>query len=457
MASYLSELEPAGRDNCLCGSGARFKNCCKNEYPKKKFGAWSLFNEGEYKKALKSIRSHITWYRLCHLAHTVPFLKSNTEQSRRLLETDIQAMSDMLDLLLSCYAKCNIVDDYPNALNSLSGAIDDVRWGTKIDYHRSIYWYVYKNEKEYAKKVLREYDWKEVNDVDLLSVLIDLNSDDLNPVEKVSMAEKICQLSSSPAINLQYGNLIGTEYCLLNDLAKGIPILERTIYEYEKTPKENRTPLGRHHLAISYKHLGELTGKDELLASAADNLKSEIETGEYSSIGEAQLWLDLGSCYHHLGKYDQALEAYDESLKLSHSGLTLAFKSRVLIKIGRINDAREMLNSIELEELTEANFFDFTISKSYLAIASKYSDDIQNGIELIKGIKTNDPMFKDLIQELLLELYELKSRDTEQSKAETALQRFNRYVSLKPNFFGFGIDINAIIDDISKRPSNNGN
>ncbi|MCU7844891.1 MAG: tetratricopeptide repeat protein [Candidatus Thiodiazotropha sp. (ex Monitilora ramsayi)] len=455
MASHLSKLEPPGRNACLCGSGARFKNCCKNEYSKKHFDGWKLFNKGEYRKALKAIRLHITWYRLCHMAHTVPFLTSNSDESRKLLKTDIEAMSDMLDLLLSCYAKCDMVDDYPFALEYLSSAIDDDRWEVKIDYHKCIYLYVYRDKREAAKEILEAYDWKQVSDVDLLTVLIDVYSDDLNPVEKTNIAERICEISSSPEINLQYRSLIGTEYCLLNDSNKGIPILKSAIHEYEKTLQEYRTPLGRHHLAISYKHLGELSGKEEYFTSAIANLKNEIATGEYSSIGEGQLWLDLGWCYHHLSEFDKAIDAYDKSLNHVHSGLTLVFKSRAFIELDKLDEARDMLNSVILEDLTEPNIFDYSISKCYLAFASKESGDIQDGLDLIKGIKTNDPMFMDLIQDLISQLYELKSTKTEDCKVETALQRFNRYVSLKPNFFGFGIDINAIIDDMGNRPSNN--
>lgn len=455
MAYYLSKLEPPGRNNCLCGSGVRFKACCKKEYSKKQFNGWKLFNKGEYKKALKAIRSHITWYRLCHEAHTVTFLLSNSDEARKLLKTDIEAMSDMLGLLLSCYAKCDILDDYPFALGSLSSAIDDDRWDVKIDYFKCIYFYIYKDKRESAKKVLEAYIWKQVSDVDLLTVLLDVYSDNLNPVEKINIAERICEISCSPEVKLQYQNMIGTEYCLLNDLNKGVSILEKNISEYEKTLQEKRRPIGRHHLAISYKNLGELTGQKEYLSRAIANLKNEIATGEYSSIGEAQLWLDLGQCYHHLSEFVEAINAYDASLELVYSGLVLVFKSRILINLNKLDEARDMLDSIIFKDLTEPNAFDYSISKCYLAISSKESGDILSGLELIKSIKTNDPMFKDVVQDLLLQLYELKSKSGEACKAETALQRFNRYVSLKPNFFGFGIDINAIIDDVGNRSSNN--
>lgn len=241
MTSHLSSLEPPGRVDCLCGSGVRFKNCCKNEYSKNHFDGWSLFNKGEYKKALKSVRPHITWYRLCHMAHTVPLLKSNSNASKNLLKTDVEALSGMLELLLSCYVKCGIADDYPNALENLKDAISDDRWKLKIDYHNCMYLYIYKNEQKSAKEILERYDWGIINDVDLLTLLLDVNSDSLNQSEIIKIAEKICEISDSPSTKLQYGNLIGIQYCLLNDTEKGIPIIESSIAQYERVPQDNRT------------------------------------------------------------------------------------------------------------------------------------------------------------------------------------------------------------------------
>lgn len=457
MTSYLSKLEPSGRSHCLCGSGARFKNCCKNEYSKKHFDGWSLFNKGEYKKALNAIRSHITWYRLCHFAHTVPFLKSNSEESKKLLKTDIEALSDMTGLLLSCYGKCNILDEFPLALDSLNAAIDDERWKIKIDYHKCIYLYVYKNDKEAAIALLNNYEWKNVDDVDLLTVFLDVNSDSLNQMELISISEKICEITNSPSIKLQYGNMIGTEYCLLNDFEKGIPILEKTIADYELTTKEERTCIGRHHLAISYKHLGEITHNNDYIVKAVEHLNLELECGKYSKIGEAQLWFDMAHCFYHQGELSKALNSYEKSINLRYSDLAQVFKSRVLIELNDVDEARNILSCVDLGLLTYPNYFDFSISKCYLAIKSKESSDIDDALELITNIKTNDPLFKDVVQGFIVELYEIKNSTMEVGKAESALMKLNRYISLKPNLFGLGIDINAIIEDIGNRPSNKSN
>ena len=226
MTSHLSQYEPSGRSECLCGSGRRFKNCCKNVYSDKKFNGTALFNKGEYRKALKATRAHITWYRLCHTAHTIPFLRSNTQKSKDMLLLDIEALSELLGMLLSCYQKCEILSDFLSALDSMISAIGDVRWQLKIDYHRCSYLYLYKHDSNSALQFLKNYDWHGISDVDFLTFLLDIKSDALNQAEIISIAEKISRITKSPSIKLQYTCLTGIQYCLLNDLEKGIPMLE---------------------------------------------------------------------------------------------------------------------------------------------------------------------------------------------------------------------------------------
>ena len=71
----LAKYEPQLKESCLCGSGINFKNCCKNKYNSNS-KAFQYYNNGQYKQALARCRHHITWYILCHRAHTIPFLLS---------------------------------------------------------------------------------------------------------------------------------------------------------------------------------------------------------------------------------------------------------------------------------------------------------------------------------------------------------------------------------------------
>ena len=117
-------------------------------------------------------------------------------------------------------------------------------------------------------------------------------------------------------------------------------------------------------------------------------------------------------------------------------------------KLNKVKEARELLDSIDTENFSKPNILDLAISKCELAIESKCNNDITNSLDSIKEIKTNDPLFKDIIQSFIIQLYEVQSGNLGQRKLKTMLKKINSYVSLKPNFFGFGVDINAIIDDL---------
>ena len=67
----LRDFEPGRNDLCLCGSGRKFKRCCRSAYGSNAgHEAFLNYNQGRYGEALGSCRAHITWYILCHRAHT---------------------------------------------------------------------------------------------------------------------------------------------------------------------------------------------------------------------------------------------------------------------------------------------------------------------------------------------------------------------------------------------------
>ena len=452
MKSNLTNYEPTGREECLCGSGKRFKNCCKNLYLKKKLDGFALYNKGEYSKALRATRAHITWYRLCHQAHTVPYVASGNEKAFELLTLDIEALSELIGLLVSCYRRCGLNNDIPTLLKKHEDAVDDARWDLKLVYRRCEYFYLFQQDKESAIVILQPYDWQTIDDVDLLSIYLDINSEKLNQADVISLAEKIILNTKSPSYLLHYQCLIGIQYCLLSDLAKGIPYIKNAIKTYEEVIPEERSAYGRHILSMAYQNLGQLSKDVGSLEMSLDLLQKELELeSSYSNSGLAQLWFDIGDCYFHLGQLEESVTSFRKSAEYLPSGITNVFLSKTYIALHEFEMGRELLNSVDVSSLSDANLLDMAFTKCSLAIQSHDHDDINQGLESIRSIHTRDPLFQSVVQELIVELYELKKDDFSTTHAESALMKFNRCVSLKPNIFGIGVDINAIIDNFASK------
>jgi hypothetical protein len=159
---------------CLCGSGNKFKNCCAAEYnTSAKDKAFAAYQSGQYSEALKKCRLHLTWYILCHRAHTIPFLESETPEAKNLFQIDIDALASLVDLLLSCYEQTGKHKQFPKALDGLQNAITDSRWYDKIAYFRAL-WCLFDNADDSLiyHELNKIADLTNTNDIDVLTLYL---------------------------------------------------------------------------------------------------------------------------------------------------------------------------------------------------------------------------------------------------------------------------------------------
>jgi tetratricopeptide (TPR) repeat protein len=433
---------------CLCGSNKKFKNCCKKSYLKSQKNGTVLFNTGKYYDALRATRNHITWYKLCHLAHTAGFYKAKPSAANKMMNIDIEALSELVGLLMHCYKYCGINNEFPSVLKSIENAIQHEGWRIKVDYHNCAYLYLCMGQGEQAKLIADKYLWNDLQDSDFLTLYIDLYQNDLNQVELIGAANKVVAITSSPAEKLQYSCMAGIQHCLLNDLNKGSKIVLEAIHKYEKIPDEDKSQYGKMRLINAYTHVGLLLNNIDLLNEAITRILKEIYSEEYSDAGLAQLYLELGECFLGTNEINKSEASLVKSLNLHKIDLAEIFLARALTRKNKNNEARYLLSNIDLSNISKTNIFDLAISLCRLALNTKNSDDINIALDKIKSIQTNDPMFLNYVKDLTIELYELKSSVKSIIKAESALEKFNRYVQLKPNIMGIGVDFNAVIEDL---------
>ncbi|NTV29662.1 MAG: hypothetical protein HGA80_06240 [Candidatus Omnitrophica bacterium] len=446
----IEQYEPTLRSECLCGSGKRFKDCCKNSYLKGPFNSNELFQRKEYRAALKIVRAHITWYRLCHRAHTVPLLKSKMIAGNRLLETDILALSELLDLLFFCYKKCGIINDYLSALDYFSNAIQGDRWKEEFDYHRAVVLYVYRNDIRSVLKILNVYKWQDISSANLLSLYLDVKSTSTNAVDKIMIAEKIANISAYPEVQLQYQASVGVQYCLLNDFEKGVLLLNNAIRKYITIPSNDQTTHGRQHLANAYMSLGVFTSDGDKIKESLKIFLQETSNNDYSEAGKAKTWLSVGDCYLYLGDMYNAKDAYSKSFTHENSDLTKVFLARALVSTGDCDVARATLDRVRTKEFSLANHFDFALSRCSLAIKTGVKTDIDLAISLLKEVKTNEPYFKDIQHNLIVNISEI-GKGAKCARNMGLLNNLNKVFILQPNIFGLGININAAIDCFLQR------
>ena len=456
--SSLTKYEPGRNEPCLCGSGSKFKKCCMGSYSSDAANdARNNFNQGLYEEALRSYRQFLTWYRLCHQAHTVPFLRSKTKESADLLKIDIEALAEILGLLHLCYLRTGQSEGFPSVLEYLSNAIADPRWKSKITYLLALWWLVDKGDRAAALTLVSEIDIANCEDPEILELYLDVSPPELPFKTKVDILDRIVANTHRASDVLQYTMIKGIAYCLINEIPQGCQIMSEAISQYRGLAVERRTSNGDWHLARGLQLLGEFEGKTTLVRDSITHyiaLQQEINDKKYTAAYSAEIEKSLGDCWSFLVDYDEADRHYEASLKQEPTDLTRVFLARAQANLGDMKAARKTLLSVNSSQLNVHEHYDFAMSWACLAMRSLDSKDIETAKLHLKKAQSFWPIFTSQRDSVLIGLLEMSPRKME-GGFKNLIRILNRYVSLNPNVFGIGINLNRILDDVVAMDTNN--
>lgn len=452
--SSLIEFEPDAKDTCLCGSGKIFKKCCKDTYNTDiKEKTSEIFNEGRYGDALRSCRSNITWYTLCHMAHTIPFLESGKPESKILLQIDIEAMADLVNLLHLCYYKTGKIKQFPKALGILSNAISDSRWLNKIITEIALWHLLDNNDREKAFKELQKIDIRNCTDPETLVVYLDICPNRISFQERLEIIDRIIANTHKESYLLQYTCLKGIAYCLIEEVEDGCNIIESAITRYKSCTADKKSSYGDIRLAGALEMFGMFKNDTEKISEALEIYTNELKSKTYSDSGISMLSMAIAKCYAYLCNFDKAIRYYKVSLDKEDSELVKVFLTRAYINSGDLLvEGRKLLDSIDASEFNDACNYDLCITWAILAFKSREKDDIEQATNMMREAKADEPIFIHQRDRLLIDLNDLKPMSDEGFIRKT-IKSLNRYILFQPNLFGFGINVNNIIEDVETEKS----
>ena len=451
---FLDKFEPSRNEPCLCGSGKKFKKCCMGAYSDStQERAFEKCNKGLYEEALAACRHHFTWYVLCHKAHTVPLLASQAKEAAELLKIDIEALGSLIDLLHLCYYRTGQTDEFPSVLARVAVAIDDPRWRDKILYQETLWWLFEKEDRTMAVSAVSKVDIGNCIDPEILAVYLHVCPDDLPFNEMAGILDRILSNTDSQSYKLQYSVLKGIAYSLINDMRHGCEIIRTAIDNYVSLNEKDKSPYGDYQLAHALELLGQVSNDGDSVSKAdsyyARILKEAKQLG-YSTALLAEITKCIGDCKAFLGQYKEATRFYKDSLSYDETDKTKVFLARAYANDGNTDLSRQVLTSIDARPFDDGYFYDYAISWAILATHTLRSEDFEVAKAQLKQAKAHWPLFVAHRDSMLIQLMEITPK-TSAGKLRSLVDVLNRYVSLNPNFFGIGINVNRIVEDIGRK------
>jgi tetratricopeptide (TPR) repeat protein len=453
---------PARKNLCLCGSAKKFKHCCAETYDKKRptEAVFEAFNQSRYRDALLQCRADITQYTIWHKRHTEPLVRAGVDSIQPLLEIDIKALSELVDLLFNCYTKLGMLEDFPAVLERLRRNINDERWHRKIIYFQAICALFPDWNRDAGRRELKKLEpLEDENDVEIIKLYIDLFGMRLTFSTKQKLIDRIINLSESKIDHLHYRGLRATNYLLIGDDKKAEHELREAIEEYRvhlKPEKQNTYEKLKYGETIAL--FGTLKKDMSILDEAIAVFKDIVIAGDLTQLGRALMYRNIGDTERQKNEWALAAEAYEKASNIDQSVIIYRiFLSECYLQLGKELEALEIIRGIDKKRLDNGEKVDYVFRFAEIAVTLPESGMLNEAEKLLRDLQLNSPYFKEIRDTMLLSVLETRIAGKSISiigKAKRALKDFTkiatRYLILKPNLMGIGLDVGKIIDDVSK-------
>lgn len=454
-------FEPSRNDQCLCGSGKKFKQCCLPRIPFNDQGQklYAALEKGDYATALQECRAYITQYTIWHKSHTFQLISRDPERGAKLLYVDIRAISSFVDHLIKCAMNLDMVSDVPATLERLRANIADVRWQRRIIYFQAIVamWPNW-NEDEGRRELKRLGSVSEDQDAELLELYLDLFGDEMTFSGRQEMASRIVQFTDSEGVRLQYRGFRAVEYLKIGDRTKAESDLDEAISLFKKERKE-QSDLGYsiYRFAMSLELLGNLRSDANLLDEAIKEYRYLLDSGTLNDRGNANIWRCIGDAYRCKAAWKEASDAYRNSLNTAPHSIAGVFLSECLLNLDGWERAFEAISAVDLKMLDQHEYADYVFVFAAISTESADTKMLHDAEKLLRSLHLNDQIFLQRRDTLLLGVIDTQRLGKSSSiitKAKKALRGVawaaSRYLKLEPNIYGIGINLGKVLEDIGK-------
>lgn len=453
--------KPKWSEPCPCCSGKKFKDCCWQRLPGFDIGKAYIkaINENHLDRAFLATRADVTQYTVWHKTNTAPVLAVRGDELG-LLRIDVNALSAYVGRLSSLYYRLGLWHDWPATLDRLRTNIQHSVWYRKITYYHALYFLSPGGDRAKARQELAKAGPinKKENDLDLLQLYVELESDDLPFGARIELLDRILELDEDRDNQLQYRGAKSVQYFMIGDAKTAEHILTEVIGLVRQT--ETEEPLEgyeKHIFARLLQLLGTMKRDKQLLKESASLFHALLLEDRWTQPGRAAIYRELGDSYRYADEWEQAESAYREATTLGGSDLNKVHLAECLLYRKQVDAAATEIDVVERENLPRHEFADFVFAYAAIAIWSARTERLKEAKTLLQAQGPAEPIFNDRRLNLLLRVTETLASGSASTAAKAdstpdgGLATVSSFFELKPNIAGIGVNFNAIIEYFARK------
>ncbi|MDA2933570.1 hypothetical protein MYX82_04435 [Acidobacteria bacterium AH-259-D05] len=269
------------------------------------------------------------------------------------MEIDIKALSELLDLVMTCYENTDRRHQFPEVLKHMEGVVDSLQWKHRLIYQEAL-WALGRNWDVAASREQLTLlgNVNEVQDPEILKLYLDFNDEDLSFSQKISLIDRILASVSKPVDRLQYRTLKGIQLILIQDIDSGCSEIKEALAGFCNKETGTLTSYENVQLGRSLFALGSFSQDNKPFADARSAYEAALESGDLNTSGVAMIHRSIGDLGLSEGEWIKAKQSYLKSLDYEEDSSTTIQLAQSLVGLQDFSRSIEYLDTLQYESLT---------------------------------------------------------------------------------------------------------
>jgi hypothetical protein len=308
------------------------------------------------------------------------------------------------------------------------------------------------NEPEQAARVLADWPTHEkIQDFRLLQVWFEVHSDSLSPIKRIEVVDRITEMTESPVEKLHYATAKTMLTALIGETSEAKRIHAEALNAF-LSPTADAANVGDYYSSSMCAGAMEVQGmltNDLLAFERALNFLEKVPASKLNNFGKANLHYQKGRLNWLRGEPAQSIKYFSESYKNNPEVLPLIYRLDAYVRVDELAKAKDDLTTIRGMDIPEDYKLEFLRSAAALAVKACDVDGARSLVKELKALKLEILNFSGQRDKLCVDLLEFVDEQLQKkpsaAKSQSILERIQNaaaYFELKPNFCGFGLNLN---------------
>ena len=423
-------------------------------------GEDELFNKGNFELAEHSWRAELTRYVGWVFQHTLMFLKHAEVPPIELVAIDVGALEGLAEQIAWALKKQGKRESFVHSFDHLSKTVPLPGLKERMIYLECLWLLHHLDDEKQAEQIMAAWSsYDEIHDVKLLQIFLEMRAASLSVVKQMEIAKEIVKRTDSSVEKLHYSTVNTMRTLLVGDLdeAKKMHTEALNAYLPAATIVANDGDYYPSQIcAFALEMQGVLYG-DQIAFDRALGYLQKIDRSELIDTAAGEILYEMGRQNWLRGDYKKGIECFSDSYKKSPGPLSLIYRLDAYVRLNELDKAKQDYACLRRDGVPEDYRLEFLRSAAGLAVKSGNAEEARRLIEELKRLELKILEFRrqrdNLCVALLEFINEELTKKTSASRRQSFFDRIRKasaFFELKPNFFGFGLNLNKLFESEEK-------